>query len=79
MCKTSFDAGARHGEKAAHREIEKLRIALKVIYTWASFDKERGVITNQNALDGKHVMEICEKALNPCLTVPCVCGKVKER
>lgn len=47
-----------------NKEIESLRTALKVIYTWASFDKDRGVITDHHALNGKHVMELCEKTLN---------------
>ena len=64
MCQTSFDAGARRGEYVAHKEIERLRSALKVIYTWAAYDREQGLLTEDRALHNKHVIELCEKALN---------------
>lgn len=64
MCKTSYEAGIRHSEKTVQKEIKNLRTALKVIYTWASFDKDQGIITEHHALNGKHVMELCERALN---------------
>lgn len=64
MCKQSFNNGARHGEASAAKKIEDMKSTLKVIYTWASFDHDRGVITKHNALDGEHVMALCEKALN---------------
>ena len=64
MCNTSFDAGVRHGESAAHKNIDTLRSALKVIYTWASYDRDQGLLTEDRALHNKHVMDLCEKALN---------------
>ena len=42
----------------------KSRSALKVIYTWAAYDREQGLLTEDRALHNKHVMELCEKALN---------------
>lgn len=64
MCKQSFNNGARHGEASAAKKIEDMKSTLKVIYTWASFDFERGITTEGRALDNKHVMDLCEKALN---------------
>lgn len=69
MCKTSFNAGARHGEKTSAKKIADMQRTLKVIYTWASFDFEKGISTEGRALDNKHVMDLCEKVLNGGLNV----------
>ena len=42
----------------------KSRSALQVIYTWAAYDREQGLLAEDRALHNKHVMELCEKALN---------------
>ena len=51
-------------ENATDRHINDMQRALKVIYTWASFDYDCHINTEGHALDNKHVMDLCEKALN---------------
>ena len=56
--------GQGAGNMLRTKEIERLRSALKVIYTWAAYDREQGLLTEDRALHNKHVIELCEKALN---------------
>jgi hypothetical protein len=48
--------------KAQLRQNETQRSALAVIHTWAHFDLE-GSHYNPRALDARHVMNLCDKAL----------------
>lgn len=43
---------------------EEMASALRVIFTWAAHDHEKG---ERRALDPKHVLDLCSKAL--CLEV----------
>lgn len=60
MCNTALSEREKRRKKATAKKIENLRSALKVIHTWASFDRYQGIRTDGHALNSEHVINICE-------------------